>query len=75
MYNVVIEELCSCAKKSMTEQIRTFDTQDEAEDHAYEWADTLNNRFCGKHGFDVKAVNEHFIISVEEGGFCESCEL
>lgn len=74
-YHVVLEKLCSCAKKRELEQIRSFYSQQEAEEHSYEWADTLNNNFCGKHGFDSVAVGEDFVISVEEGGFVEACEI
>jgi len=74
-YHVVIEKLCGCAKKRGLEQIRTFDNKEEAEEHAREWADNLNNTFCGKHGFDVEEVGDNYVISVEEGGFVEACEL
>jgi hypothetical protein len=73
--HVVVEKLCSCAIKCSLEQIRSFDSKEEAEEYAYEWADNLNNRFCGKHSFDVVEVDNNFIISVEEGGFMESCEM
>lgn len=72
---VVVEKLCSCAQKRHMEQIRTFDTKEEAEEQAHEWADILNNTFCGTHGFDVVEVDDHYVISVETGGFVESCEL
>ena len=75
MFHVVIEKLCTCAKKHNLEQIRSFNTKEEAEEHAHEWADNLNNTYCGKHGFDVVEVNDNFIISVETGGFVEACEL
>jgi hypothetical protein len=75
MFHVVIEKLCTCAKKHNLEQIRSFNTKEEAEEHAHEWADNLNNTYCGKHGFDVIEVNDNFIISVETGGFVEACEL
>ena len=74
-YHVVIEKFCGCAKKNGLEQIRSFDTREEAKEHSYEWADALNNSYCGKHGFDVVEVGENFVISVEEGGFIEACEL
>ena len=75
MVHVVIEKLCACAEKNGLERIRSFTTREEAEEHAYEWADTLNNSYCGKHGFDVVEVGENFVISVEEGGFVEACEI
>ena len=74
-YHVVLEKRCLCARKHNTEQIRSFETRVEAEEHAYEWADTLNNNFCGRHGFDIVEVGDNFVISVEEGGFVEACEI
>ena len=74
-YHIVIEKLCSCAKKVNMEQIRSFENKYEAEEHAFEWAESLNNNFCGKHGFDIVEVNDNFVISVENGGFFEACEL
>jgi len=74
-YHIVIEKLCTCALKAKTEQIRSFESRAEAEEHAYEWADSLNNSFCGKHGFDIVEVDDNFVISLEEGGFVEACEL
>lgn len=73
--HVVIEKLCACAKKNSLERIYSFDTNEEAEEYAYEWADKLNNSYCGKHGFDVVAVDDNFVISVEGGGFVEACEI
>ena len=75
MHHVVIETLCKCARATGMEQIRSFDTKAEAEEHAHEWAEALNNTFCGRHGFDIVEVDEHYVISVEQGGFVESCEL
>lgn len=74
-YHVVLEKFCRCTLNNKVEQIRSFQTQTEAEEHAYEWADTLNNSGCGKHGFDIVAVNDNFVISVEVGGFVEACEI
>jgi len=74
-HHIVLEKLCSCAQKAKMQQIRSFDTRLEAEEHAYEWADSLNNSFCGKHGFEIVEVDDNFVISLEEGGFIEACEL
>ncbi|MFA6139012.1 MAG: hypothetical protein WC667_13135 [Sulfurimonas sp.] len=75
MHHVVIEKLCSCAKKKAIQQIRSFESKEEAEEYAHEWADNLNNTFCGNHGFDVVEVDDNFVISVESGGFVEACEI
>lgn len=74
-HHVVVEKLCSCAQKFATQRIRSFDSKEEAHEYAYEWADTLNNTFCGKHGFDVVEVDDNYVISVETGGFVEACEI
>ncbi|MBC8236827.1 MAG: hypothetical protein H8E76_01225 [Helicobacteraceae bacterium] len=75
LHHVVMEKLCPCAKKYQTEQIRSFDTQEEALQGAHEWAESLSASFCGKHAFDVVAVDNNFVISVETGGFNEPCEI
>lgn len=74
-HHVVLQKLCSCAKKHSVDQIRSFESREEAEEHAHEWAENLNNILCGKHGFDIVEVDDNFVISVEEGGFVEACEL
>jgi HKD family nuclease len=74
-YHVVLEKLCICAIEHKTEQIRSFNTKDEALQEAHEWAENLSNSFCGKHAFDVVEVDENYVISVERGGFNEACEL
>lgn len=75
MHHVVLERLCSCAKKHGTGQIQSFETKLEAEEYAYEWAEMLNDRFCAKHGFDVVASDDNFVISVENGTYIESCDI
>ena len=75
MHHVVIETHCTCAIKRNMDRIRSFESKVEAQEHAYEWADMLNNTFCGKHGFDVVEVGDHYVISLEEGGYVESCEI
>ena len=74
-YHVVLEKLCRCAIKYKTEQIRSFNTKEEALLEANEWAEILSNSFCGKHGFEVIEVDDNFVISVELGGFSEPCEI
>ena len=74
-YHVVMEKLCGCAKKANLSAIESFTCKEDAQEFAYELADKLNNSYCGKHGFDVVEVDENFVISVEEGGFVEACEI
>ena len=75
MHHVVVERHCACAVKRGMDRIRSFDTKEEAEEHAREWAESMNGSFCGRHGFDVVEVGDHFVISLHDGGFVESCDL
>lgn len=75
LYHVVLEKLCLCALKSKTEQIRSFTSKEDALQEAHEWAESLSNSFCGKHAFDVVAVDDNYVISVESGGFSEPCTI
>ena len=74
-HHVVLETLCDCAKRAGEPQIATFGDKAEAFEYALELAAKLNDGFCGRHGFEVVEVEEHFVIAVEPGGFVESCEL
>ena len=74
-YHIVLERFCNCMKKHNVDRIRSFPTKEEAEEHAYEWAETLNNICCGRHSFDNVEVDDNFVISVESGGFVEACEI
>ena len=74
-YHIVLERLCPCMERHKVDRIRSFNTREEAEEHAYEWADTLNTLCCGRHGFDNVEVDDNFVITVENGGFVEACEI
>lgn len=75
IHHVVIEKLCECALSYKIEQIRSYPTKEEALQEAHIWAEELSNSFCGKHAFDIVQVNNDFVISVERGGYSESCEV
>ena len=73
--HVVIEKLCPCMIDASIERIRSFKNKDDAEVHAFEWTETLSSSFCGKHAFEIVEVDDNFVISVEQGGFMEPCEV
>jgi len=75
IHHIVLEKLCLCATKHQTEQIRSYNTKEEAFLEANDWAENLSDSFCGKHGFKVVEVDDNFVISVEIGGFDEPCEI
>lgn len=66
-YHVVVEKMCGCAKRKEMPQIKTFEDQESAKMVARAWAQQLNESFCGKHEFNVIAVDDNFVIAVGEG--------
>ncbi len=70
-HHVVIEKMCSCAKKSDLDQIVTFENKESAQSAAEAQLSYMKNSFCGKHSFDVTEVDDHFVIGmVNTGGGC-----
>jgi hypothetical protein len=71
-HHVVIEKLCSCAKKEGMEQIVTFDEKGKAETAAKDQLAFMQNSFCGKHTFDITEVDDHYVIGRLGGCGCGS---
>jgi len=67
-HHVVIEKLCSCAKKEGLDQIVTFDSKASAKNAAEAQLAYMKNSFCGKHSFDITEVEDHFVIGMHSGG-------
>lgn len=70
-HHVVIEKLCSCAKKEGLNQIVTFTAKHEAKNAAYLQLASMNRSFCGKHEFQLVEVDEHFVIGMIGGCGCK----
>ena len=67
-HHVIIEKLCSCAKREGMSQIETFEEKTEALDAAQAQAAFMQSSFCGKHDFDVTEVDGHYVIGMVGGG-------
>lgn len=67
-HHVIIEKLCSCAKKEGMDQIVTFESKAGAQSAAEAQLAYMQNSFCGKHKFDVTEVDDHFVIGMLAGG-------
>jgi len=67
-HHVVIEKLCSCAKKEGLSQIATYDAKDTAHEAAQIQLERMNGSFCGKHEFQLVEVNDNFVIGMVGGG-------
>ena len=70
-HHVVIEKLCSCAKKEALSQISTFDAKDQAHEAAQSQLAYMQGKFCGKHDFQVVEVGDHFVIGMVGGCGCK----
>jgi len=71
-HHVIIEKLCSCAKKEGMGQIVTFGTKNDAAKAAEEQLAFMRQNFCGKHTFDITEVEEHYVIGMLGGCGCGS---
>ncbi|HEX5710837.1 MAG TPA: hypothetical protein VFX68_05780 [Sulfuricurvum sp.] len=67
-HHVVIEKLCSCAKKEGLSQIATYDAKAEAFEAAETQLLYMNGNFCGKHAFQLVEVDDNFVIGMVGGG-------
>lgn len=71
-HHVIIEKLCSCAKKAGLSQVETFSSREGAQNAADAQLAFIQNSFCGKHSFDVTEVDDHFVIGMLGGCGCGS---
>lgn len=69
-HHVVIEKLCSCAKRQEMGQITTFDSKPSALEAANAQLAHMQSTFCGKHDFDVVEVDDHYVIGMLGGCDC-----
>ena len=67
-HHVIIEKLCSCAKKEGMDQVVSYETKESAKSAADAQLAFMKNTFCGKHNFDVTEVDDHFVIGMVGGG-------
>jgi hypothetical protein len=69
-HHVIVEKLCSCAKREGMEQITSYDSKPEAHEAAKAQLDYMLGSFCGKHEFDVVEVDDHYVIGMLGGCDC-----
>ena len=73
-HHVVIEKLCSCAKRQGLSQITTFGSKGEAYKAAQEKLSDMLGSFCGKHDFDIVEVDDHYVIGMLGGCDCSKSQ-
>lgn len=69
-HHVVIEKLCSCAKKEGLSRISTYEAKEAALEAAQTQLGYMQGKFCGKHEFQLVEVDEHFVIGMVSGCGC-----
>ncbi len=74
-HHVVIEKLCSCAKKEGLSQIVTFDSKNAALSAAESQLAQMQEGFCGKHDFDITEVDDHYVIGMLGGCDCSKSKV
>lgn len=67
-HHVIVEKLCSCAKRDGMTQVVSYDAKESAKSAAEDQLAYMQNSFCGKHNFDVTEVDDHFVIGMLGGG-------
>ena len=69
-HHVVVEKLCSCAKKQGMPQITSHGTKEAALEAAQDQLSHMLSTFCGKHDFDIVEVEENYVIGMLGGCDC-----
>jgi hypothetical protein len=67
-HHVVIEKLCSCAKKEGLSQIASYESKESANEAAQAQLASMQGSFCGKHEFQLVEVDDNFVIGMVGGG-------
>ena len=70
-HHVVLEKVCSCAKKEGMTQITSYETKESALEAAQTQLAYMQGRFCGKHEFELVEVNENYVIGMVSGCGCQ----
>ena len=70
-HHVVIEKLCSCAKKEGLSQITSYEVKNDALEAAQAQLAHMQGSFCGKHEFQLVEVDDHFVIGMVGGCGCK----
>ena len=76
MSTINIAQECGCFKRSALENNVTFDNKDDAMMKAQGMLSHMNEKFCGKHGFELSEDGDNFAIMMKapqaaaSGGCC-----
>jgi len=65
MYSINIDKECGCFKRSPFDNNRSFDNKDDALIEAKKMENHMNEKFCGKHGFELTENGDNFAITMK----------
>ena len=65
MSTINIAQECGCFKRSDLENNVTFDNKDDAMMKAQSMLGHMNEKFCGKHGFELSESENGFSIAMK----------
>jgi len=75
MSTINIAQECGCFKRSPLENNVTCESKDDAMMQALSMVNQMNEKFCGKHGFELSENGNDFSIAMKmpqaaSGGCC-----
>lgn len=73
MTTIMIENECTCFKKSGLKNNLQFELKDSAMMEAMRMATQMNDEFCKKHNFSVVEHGKDQLIRVDESAHGEGC--
>ena len=65
MSTINIAQECGCFKRSELENNVSFESKDDAMMKAQSMINHMNEKFCGKHGFELSENGNDFSISMK----------
>lgn len=65
MSTINIAQECGCFKRSPLENNKQFESKDDALIEAMNMKKHMNEKFCGKHGFELSEDGENFSIAMK----------
>jgi len=65
MSTINIAQECGCFKRSPLENNEKFDNKDDAMMKAQSMVSLMNEKFCGKHGFELSENGNDFSIAMK----------
>jgi hypothetical protein len=73
MHKIIVEDECSCFKKSDFQKYSEVTSKDEALSTAIRMKNHMNQEFCMKHEFQLVEDSNNFVISFRPKAASSCC--